>query len=65
MTKRKAALVVSIIKGETSIQEGARQHGLGDLNATKYPWYSERVIRNASQRRSNAALVQEGGMDRA
>ena len=27
-TKRKAALVLSIIKGETSIQEAARQHGL-------------------------------------
>ncbi|HVP19564.1 MAG TPA: DUF1153 domain-containing protein [Spirochaetia bacterium] len=27
-TRRKAALVVSIIKGETSIQEAARQHGL-------------------------------------
>ena len=27
-TKRKAALVISIIKGETSIQEAARQHGL-------------------------------------
>jgi hypothetical protein len=25
-TKRKVALVVSIIKGETSIQEAARQH---------------------------------------
>jgi transposase-like protein len=27
-TKRKAALVLSIVKGETSIQEAARQHGL-------------------------------------
>ena len=27
-TKRKAALVLGIIKGETSIQEVARQHGL-------------------------------------
>ncbi len=27
-TKRKVALVLSIIKGETSIQEAARQHGL-------------------------------------
>ena len=27
-TKRKAALVSSIVKGETSIQEAARQHGL-------------------------------------
>lgn len=27
-TKRKVALVISIIKGETSIQEAARQHGL-------------------------------------
>jgi transposase-like protein len=27
-TKRKVALVVSIIKGETSIQEAARQHGI-------------------------------------
>jgi len=27
-TKRKAALVVSVIKGETSIQEAARKHGL-------------------------------------
>ncbi len=27
-TKRKAALVLGIIKGETSIQEAARQHGL-------------------------------------
>ena len=27
-TKRKAALVLSIIKGETSIQEAARQHGM-------------------------------------
>jgi transposase-like protein len=27
-TKRKAALVLSIIKGETSIQEAARQYGL-------------------------------------
>jgi transposase-like protein len=26
-TKRKAALVLSIVKGETSIQEAARQHG--------------------------------------
>ena len=27
-TKRKATLVLSILKGETSIQEAARQHGL-------------------------------------
>ena len=27
-TKRKVALVVSVIKGETSIQEAARQHGI-------------------------------------
>jgi len=27
-TKRKAALVLSIIKGETSIQQAARQHGI-------------------------------------
>lgn len=27
-TKRKAALVPSMIKGETSIQESARQHGM-------------------------------------
>ncbi len=27
-TKRKAALVLSLLKGETSIQEAARQHGL-------------------------------------
>ncbi len=27
-TKRKAALVLSIVKGDTSIQEAARQHGL-------------------------------------
>jgi len=27
-TKRKAALVLGIVKGETSIQEAARQHGL-------------------------------------
>jgi transposase-like protein len=27
-TKRKAALMLSIIKGETSIQEAARQHGI-------------------------------------
>jgi transposase-like protein len=27
-TKRKAALVLSIVRGETSIQEAARQHGL-------------------------------------
>jgi transposase-like protein len=27
-TKRKADLVLSLIKGETSIQEAARQHGL-------------------------------------
>ena len=27
-TKRKAALVMSLLKGETSIQEAARQHGL-------------------------------------
>ena len=27
-TKRKAALVLSNVKGETSIQEAARQHGL-------------------------------------
>jgi len=27
-TKRKSALVLSIIKGETSIQEAARQHGI-------------------------------------
>jgi transposase-like protein len=27
-TKRKAALVLSVVKGETSIQEAARQHGL-------------------------------------
>ena len=27
-TKRKAALVLSIIKGETSIQQAARQHGM-------------------------------------
>ena len=27
-TKRKAALVLSILKGETSIQEAARKHGL-------------------------------------
>jgi transposase-like protein len=27
-TKRKAALVLSIVKGETSIQEAAQQHGL-------------------------------------
>lgn len=26
-TKRKAALILSVIKGETSIQEAARQHG--------------------------------------
>ena len=27
-TKRKATLVLSIIKGETSIQEAARRHGI-------------------------------------
>lgn len=27
-TKRKAALVLSILKGETSIQESARKHGV-------------------------------------
>lgn len=27
-TKRKAALVLSILKGETSAQEAARQHGI-------------------------------------
>jgi transposase-like protein len=27
-TKRKAALVLSIIKGETSVQQAARQHGI-------------------------------------
>jgi hypothetical protein len=27
-TKRKVTLAVSIIKGETSIQEAARQHGI-------------------------------------
>lgn len=27
-TKRKAALVLSVLKGETSIQEAARQHGI-------------------------------------
>ena len=27
-TKRKAALILSILKGETSIHEAARQHGL-------------------------------------
>ena len=27
-TKRKASLVLSILKGETSIQEAARQHGM-------------------------------------
>jgi len=27
-TRRKAALVLSLLKGETSIQEAARQHGL-------------------------------------
>ena len=27
-TKRKAGLVLSILKGETSIQEAARQHGI-------------------------------------
>lgn len=27
-TKRKAALILSLLKGETSIQEAARQHGL-------------------------------------
>ena len=27
-TKRKAALVISIVKGETSIQEAGRQYGL-------------------------------------
>jgi transposase-like protein len=27
-SKRKAALVLSILKGETSVQEAARKHGL-------------------------------------
>jgi transposase-like protein len=29
-TKRRVALVVSILKGETSVAEAARQHGLTD-----------------------------------
>ncbi len=36
-TERKAARVVSIIKGKTSIQEAARQHGITGGAHTLHP----------------------------
>ena len=35
-TKRKAALALAIIKGETSIQEAARQHGSQGRSGRRY-----------------------------
>jgi len=43
-TKRKAALVLSIVKGETSIQEAARQHG---LTVAEIEDWKERFFRGA------------------
>jgi len=43
-TKRKAALVVSIIKGETSIQEAARQH---ELTVAELEDWQERFLLGA------------------
>lgn len=43
-TKRKAALVISILKGETSVQEAARKHG---VTAAEIEDWKERFLLGA------------------
>ena len=52
-TKRKAALVLSVVKGETSIQEAARKHGLtvAEMENWKEPFFlgAENSLRRISR----------------
>jgi len=41
--KRKAALVLSILKGETSIREAARKHGLAIVDVEGYETIQRRT----------------------
>ena len=59
-TKRKAALVLSLLKGETNIQKAARQHGLtvAELEGALSAGRGERSTSSSQGRRGPA-----GGAD--
>jgi len=55
-TKRKAALVLSIIKGETSLPEAARKHSLTAAELENWKERNLLTAKNALRARPNATL---------